>query len=728
MKLSIIIVHYHVKDFLFKALESLYQSKLSLKFEIIVVDNDEVKNILPDLHRRFPKVRYVSTPENHGYGAGNNMGAKIAKGEYLFFLNPDTIVKQNAVEDLIAFLDKNPKVGIVAPLLLDKNDNFYPLQGTKKLTPLTAVFTLSFINKLFPHNSISKNFWLKDWDKKDLIEVDAVPGTAFLIRKSIFDSINGFDEDFFLFFEEYDVALRVKQLGYKIFILPKAQVFHAWGESTKQKENIEKNFFQSRFLYFKKHYGLLPAYLTSIFLQIKPSHLLLLCILLVGIFLRFYRIEETFIFSGEVGHNLLAIKDAYQSRIIPLIGPPTSHSWLYFGPLYYWIYGPILVLSSFNPLSHAYFGAFISTLTIIANYFVIKKIFNQRIALISSFLLSVSPLYLSFSRGGRFFSIVALLIYPLIYLLFHIDRNTRKKLFWLGVILGCMFSFHFTPLMLVPFIVLILLINKKFSTKNVVIFFGGVFISMIPFFLYDLVHQFGMTSKVLLWLPYRVAGFLGLYPKNTFSPKVAQENVLSLYNFVTESMVTPDQKIVSVIILYGLLLLFIVKCVHAIQKKLQLSEVFLIVWFLCGYIAIFIHGSPPIHYFLPLLPLPILFLSLLLNNLWLKKWGRGIVIAFLLLISVGNFRYLFSDKWFFYPENKMTTVPYYIPYKVQKEVTRVIVSDAKTKRFNLRRVGLYDQFEGDYAQNYIYLLWLYGNEPTEKQQKITYTIYEDTKK
>src|SRR5438045_315552 len=116
--------------------------------------------------------------------------------------------------------------------------------------------------------------------------------------------------------------------------------------------------------------------------KVKKEHVFFLLVLILGTFLRFYHIGQHINFIAEVGDNLLDIKNAYIHKQILLIGPPTSHSWLFFGPLFYWIYGPILILSGFNPVSHAYFGASISLLILIANYYFIRKIFSETVAMI----------------------------------------------------------------------------------------------------------------------------------------------------------------------------------------------------------------------------------------------------------------------------------------------------------------------------------------------------------
>lgn len=267
MKLSIIIAHYQAKRELFSCLRSIEKSRLNFPCEIIVVDNDEEKAIEMELQEKFPEVKYIKSPGNIGFSAGNNLGVKSATGEFLFFLNPDTQIFKGTLDILIDFLIGNEKVGIVAPLLLDENKKPYPLQGTSELTPVTAIFALSFLNKLFPKNPISKNYWLLDWGKTHAREVVVIPGAAFLIRRQIFEKIAGFDESFFLFFEETDLCRRVKKLGWQIFIDPRAKVIHLWGRSMPKTKKTKNIFRQSRFYYFKKHWGIFVAVVVELILR-----------------------------------------------------------------------------------------------------------------------------------------------------------------------------------------------------------------------------------------------------------------------------------------------------------------------------------------------------------------------------------------------------------------------------------------------------------------------------
>ena len=287
-KVSIIILRYKEKEELFNCLKSIKKDSPKVSFEVIVVDNNKKERIGPLLKKNFSWVVYIKSPGNIGYGAGNNLGAKYARGEYLFILNPDTKVLPGAVDKLVKFLEKNKKVAVVAPNLIDAQGNLSLQLGSAKLTPLRGIVALSFLNKLFPNNPISKEYWLKDIPVDKKREVGVVPGSAFLVRKGIFEEIRGFDENFFLYFEESDFCKRVKEIGFKIFIVPQAQVIHYW-QPAEGTEKTKRIFSQSRFYYFKKHYGILAAAVVEVFARFSKWHALLLVIILLGAFLRLFK-------------------------------------------------------------------------------------------------------------------------------------------------------------------------------------------------------------------------------------------------------------------------------------------------------------------------------------------------------------------------------------------------------------------------------------------------------
>jgi len=284
VKVSIIIVYYKDKKALFNCLKSIKENSPKVSFEVIVVDNDEIKTIEKEAKRRSNWIKYVKSPGNIGYGAGNNLGVSLAKGDFLMILNPDTLVKPGSIDTLVDFLDENKDVAVVAPNLIDEKGKIFTQLGSRELTPLRGIVALSFLNKLFPHNKISRDYWLKDLPLDQKREVDVVPGSAFLIRKDVFEKVSGFDENIFLFFEESDLGRRVKKLGYRLYIIPDSEIVHFWSGGKEDPSYIKKIFKKSRFYYFKKHFGLVPALLVEVFARFSKWHFLFLLLLIIFLF------------------------------------------------------------------------------------------------------------------------------------------------------------------------------------------------------------------------------------------------------------------------------------------------------------------------------------------------------------------------------------------------------------------------------------------------------------
>jgi len=211
IEVSIVIVHYKVPRRIIACIESIYNSSPKVPCEIIVVDNDEKPILGKILKGKFPECIYIANNKNLGFGAANNIGAKQTSGTYLFFLNPDTIVYPKTIETLIQSLKKEKNIGAVAPLFLNPKGKPYPLQGTTTLTPFNSLFAFSFLNTIFPHNPVSSKYWLHNWNKKTPKEVDVIPGTAFVISRKLFFNIGQFDEQYFLFFEEHDLGIRLRK-------------------------------------------------------------------------------------------------------------------------------------------------------------------------------------------------------------------------------------------------------------------------------------------------------------------------------------------------------------------------------------------------------------------------------------------------------------------------------------------------------------------------------------
>ncbi len=159
INVSVIVVSYKVEEELINCISSIMKSEPKVSFEIIVVDNDYDSRLKKLLREQFPQVKYIKSSKNVGYGAGNNLGARNACGEFIFFLNPDTVVTGNAIDIIYDFMKGDPSSGMVAPLLLSPTGSIYHSQGSDEYTLRSAIVLNSFLNKIFSNNPISNKFF-----------------------------------------------------------------------------------------------------------------------------------------------------------------------------------------------------------------------------------------------------------------------------------------------------------------------------------------------------------------------------------------------------------------------------------------------------------------------------------------------------------------------------------------------------------------------------------------
>lgn len=231
---SILILHYKVPKLLKECVENIKRYPPKDTYEIIVIDNDK---------------------KNVGFGAGFNKGIKKSKGEYLFFLNPDVIVTKNSLNLLYDFLKTHPKAAIASSLLVSEKGEINPRCASYMLNPWNAFLLHSKFRRLFVHTNTVKNFFIPILKNSLPVRADAVQTACFCMRKKDMQEMGGFDENFFLFFEEYDLAQRIKQRGQEAYIIPKSLVIHTGEESMKKNPKASWYFKKSRFYYFEKYYG-----------------------------------------------------------------------------------------------------------------------------------------------------------------------------------------------------------------------------------------------------------------------------------------------------------------------------------------------------------------------------------------------------------------------------------------------------------------------------------------
>ena len=268
MQLSIIIVNYNVKHFLEQCLCSVEKAAQHITCEVLVVDNNSTDGSMAYLKPKFPWVRFIENKDNPGFGRANNQALQLATGNYILFLNPDTLLPENCLETSLAFMDANPRAGAAGIRMVDGSGSFLPESKRAFPSPLTSLFKLSGLSAVFPRSKIFGRYHLGHLPEHQNHEVDVLAGAFMLLRKEVADTTGGFDEQFFMYGEDVDLSYRIQQAGWKNYYFADSSIIHFKGESTKKGSlNYVLMFYQAMSLFVKKHYGGGSARLFNILIQ-----------------------------------------------------------------------------------------------------------------------------------------------------------------------------------------------------------------------------------------------------------------------------------------------------------------------------------------------------------------------------------------------------------------------------------------------------------------------------
>jgi GT2 family glycosyltransferase len=269
MRLSVIIVNYNVCYFLEQCLFSVQKALRGIDGEILVVDNASGDGSKNYIEPKFPTVRFFWLGENLGFAKANNFALSKANGEYILFLNPDTIVPEDVFHLCIAYLDSNKNVGALGIRMLDGSGNFLKESKRAFPSPITAFFKLTGLANVFPGSPVFAKYHLGHLDEKTTQEADVLSGAFMMSRKTILDKCLGFDESFFMYGEDIDLSYRIKKSGYINVYFADSAIIHFKGESTKKDSfKYVKMFYSAMAIFVRKHYGGASAGVFLFFIQL----------------------------------------------------------------------------------------------------------------------------------------------------------------------------------------------------------------------------------------------------------------------------------------------------------------------------------------------------------------------------------------------------------------------------------------------------------------------------
>jgi len=232
---SIIIVSYNTKKMTIACIESVIEQTRHVNYEIIVFDNNSSDGSAEAIMAKFPDITVFKNAENVGFAQGNNLAIENASGEYILLLNPDTLVLNNAIDNLFSFSKVNSSAGIWGGKTLFLNKSLNPSSCWNQMTAWSLFCRASGLDVIFSDNSFFNSEAIGGWQREGVREVDIVSGCFFLIKKSLWKALGGFDSRFFMYGEEADLCLRAKKQGYAPIITSQAEIIHYGGASEKRR-------------------------------------------------------------------------------------------------------------------------------------------------------------------------------------------------------------------------------------------------------------------------------------------------------------------------------------------------------------------------------------------------------------------------------------------------------------------------------------------------------------
>lgn len=245
IKLSIIIVNYNVPYFLEQCLISVQAACKNISTEIIVVDNHSSDESCTMIHQKFPSIKLIENKDNIGFSKANNQGVAVAEGKYVLILNPDTVIAEDTIEKVLYFADQQENPGAIGVRFIDGTGNFLP--ECKRNIPTIEIASRKLMGD-------SKKYYANQIKEEDVSKVEVITGAFMLLKRAIYNSVGGFDEDYFMFGEDIDLSYKLLNKGFQNYYYGASTIIHYKGESTVKDKSYLKNFYGAMEIFYGKHF------------------------------------------------------------------------------------------------------------------------------------------------------------------------------------------------------------------------------------------------------------------------------------------------------------------------------------------------------------------------------------------------------------------------------------------------------------------------------------------
>jgi GT2 family glycosyltransferase len=269
MDLSVVIVNYNVRFFLEQCLKSVFKSGAGLEMEVFVVDNNSVDGSVDMVREKFPAVRLIANRENAGFSRANNQAIRESSGRHVLLLNPDTVLQDDTLPGVVAFMEAHPDAGGLGVKMLDGQGRFLPESKRGLPTPGVAFCKVFGLSALFPRSRTFGRYHLGYLDPDQTHRVDVLSGAFMLLRREALEKAGTLDEDFFMYGEDIDLSYRITQAGYRNYYYPGTRIIHYKGESTKKSSiNYVLVFYRAMVIFARKHFSRKNARLFSLLIHL----------------------------------------------------------------------------------------------------------------------------------------------------------------------------------------------------------------------------------------------------------------------------------------------------------------------------------------------------------------------------------------------------------------------------------------------------------------------------
>jgi GT2 family glycosyltransferase len=380
-RISVIMVNYKVPLLLRQSLRSLRESENVNAIEVIVVDNASDDGSAATIPPEFPEITWIQLKTNIGFGKACNVGARNASGEYLLFLNPDTIVSHRTLSTACSFMQERADVGLLGPKILNPDGTLQPGCRRGFPTPESAMFHFFGLSRLFPRSRRFGHYHLTWLDPDESSEVDAISGSFMFMRRALFESLGGFDERFFMYGEDIDLCRRVHEAGFKVWYDPAIQIIHLKGRSSMRRFwHSRIAFYEAMIIYSRKYRHLHNKFFPNWFVYVG-----ILLQAVIGIGSRVFRAGiACFIDIAIVNISLwaaLMVRVSYgnpysEPFLLPMIGLHALMSASFLSMFFYFgIYS-----NKRYSLSNLLFSSFFASVVFLTGVYFIKSLAFSRLA------------------------------------------------------------------------------------------------------------------------------------------------------------------------------------------------------------------------------------------------------------------------------------------------------------------------------------------------------------